>query len=459
MTALATRAGERSAHQQRQRTTEPGWTFSAHLLWWLIAGCICLTIASLVLTPAIGFDPESWIVWARELLGPGNLDTRTGPSWHPLQVLLIAPFTLLTRGQADVYFWLFIARLGALLCVVSAALVAARFAGRVAGLLAAVLVIVSPWWVYDGTLGAAEPLAGALCLFAVLAHLDDRRRLATALLFLVGLIRPEVWPLLGVYAIWLVYRRRLPWWVLALDGLATLAAWGIPELANAGEGAANAAHAAPASADAVHYASPFLRVLVVAVRQGGWLPSLFVVIAAIATAARLRVVGLGTGRGLAAWLSPAAPAELALLAGGLVWVLVVALETQFVGFAGNSRYLEPALAGLTVVAAVTAVRIARNAYVRTGLLVLTTCLTAGSALAANRQNIRGIKKQEQVVTLMRQELKELNCPGRAWTRTRTAWLAELTGESNQAAMRLLHTPPPPTGWYVSCAPANAKVVP
>jgi hypothetical protein len=82
---------------------------------------------------------------AREVAGPTSLTTAGGPAWKPLPVLLIAPFTLFTRGEADVSIWLCIARAGALLAVAGVAAIAGRIAGRHAAVIAGLLVVISPW--------------------------------------------------------------------------------------------------------------------------------------------------------------------------------------------------------------------------------------------------------------------------------------------------------------------------
>ena len=158
-----------------------------------------LAAISLLITKAIAFDPEAWIVWVRELFGPGYLTTGGGPAWKPLPVLVIGPFTWISRGDADVYVWLLIARTGALLAVAGVAALAWRIAGRYAAAIAAVVVVASPWWFYNGILGNAEPLMVALIAGAVLAHDAGARRTAAVLVFAAALVRPEVWPFALVY--------------------------------------------------------------------------------------------------------------------------------------------------------------------------------------------------------------------------------------------------------------------
>ena len=55
--------------------------------------------------------------------------------------------------------------------------------------------------------GNSEGLLVALCLWALERHLDGRRRDAFLLGFAAGLLRPEVWPFLALYGLWLVAGR------------------------------------------------------------------------------------------------------------------------------------------------------------------------------------------------------------------------------------------------------------
>jgi hypothetical protein len=49
--------------------------------------------ASLLLPWSLAFDPQAWVVWGRDVLRL-DLDTRSGPSWKPLPVLIATPLAL-----------------------------------------------------------------------------------------------------------------------------------------------------------------------------------------------------------------------------------------------------------------------------------------------------------------------------------------------------------------------------
>ena len=53
--------------------------------------------------------------------------------------------------------------------------------------------------------GNSEGLLVAFCLWAVERHLDGHRRQAFMLGVLAGLLRPELWPFLLAYGLWLMW--------------------------------------------------------------------------------------------------------------------------------------------------------------------------------------------------------------------------------------------------------------
>ena len=176
----------------------------------IVAACVALAFASLALPSEPSFDPWAWIVWGRELLLL-DLDTTGGPSWKPLPVLFtaaFAPFSLIDEGLPAA-LWLVVARTGALLSIVLAFRVARRLAGGSrwvgigAGAVAAVALAFAPQWLRYAAHGNEVPMAVALMLWGVERHLDGRRAQALVSVFLACLLRPEVFPFLAIYAVWL----------------------------------------------------------------------------------------------------------------------------------------------------------------------------------------------------------------------------------------------------------------
>jgi hypothetical protein len=185
---------------------------SAHALrpWaaGLVLACFALALLSL-LTPSVPTtDPWGWIVWGREVAHL-SLDTSQGgsPSWKPLPVLITTPLSVF--GDSLPEAWLVVARATGLLGLAMVVVMAVRLvAGRrkavaiTAGVVAGVALIVSPGWLRSVLHGYSEPLLLGLIAGAVLAHLNGRRTLPLVLLMLSGLGRPELWAVIGVYALW-----------------------------------------------------------------------------------------------------------------------------------------------------------------------------------------------------------------------------------------------------------------
>ncbi|HEV2770309.1 MAG TPA: hypothetical protein VGV40_09025, partial [Solirubrobacteraceae bacterium] len=84
----------------------------------LLAACVALAAATLLLPGAPTYDPWAWLLWGRELWSL-ELSTAEGPAWKPLTVALAAPLTLFGAAAPDL--WLALARAGALAGVALAA--------------------------------------------------------------------------------------------------------------------------------------------------------------------------------------------------------------------------------------------------------------------------------------------------------------------------------------------------
>jgi hypothetical protein len=327
----------------------------------LVAACLALAALSLLLPWALAFDPWSWVVWGRDVTRL-ELDTAGGPSWKPLPV--VATTFLALAGGAAPALWLLLARAGGLFAVAGAVVLARRLGGAAAAAVAAALAIgLSSWWFFNTALGNSEGLLAAAVLWAVVAHLDGRTRAALALALGAALLRPEAWPFLGLYALWLWRTRRESLGVLALALIPVPVLWFGPDVIGAGGalGASDAARGTASPQSAVNADFPAVEVLL----DFADLLTPPVLVAALAGAA----LGGRTARLLAV--------------GALAWVALVAVMTQ-AGYAGNPRYnVAPAavacvLAGVGV--AVTARRVARPAggpVLAAVLAAATLAFTAG----------------------------------------------------------------------------------
>jgi hypothetical protein len=173
------------------------------LLALLVLGCFALAALSLILPSPPGKDPWAWIIWGREVAHL-NLDTMSGSSWKPLPVLFTTPFSIF--GDAAPQLWILVVRAGALLAVLFAFRVASRLAGTIAGVTAAIAVALAAWPRYVAQ-GNVEPLSAALVLIAVERHLTGHRHQALVCGGLAALGRPELWPFLALYALFVFFRK------------------------------------------------------------------------------------------------------------------------------------------------------------------------------------------------------------------------------------------------------------
>lgn len=320
--------------------------------WTVIAGLIAA--ASLPFGFALAFDASAWVVWGRELWSL-SIDTGAGPSWKPLPLVVTAPFAPLDLGAAA---WLLVARAGALLAVIGAARLGWRTAGWWAVPIVMAAIVASPWWLLNGALGNADPLLGALVVWAVHAHVEDRPRTAFWLLIAGALIRPEVWPFLAGYALLLAVRGRIGWRPVIGAGAGVLALWVVPDLLSSGLESTKGATGTPSAGSAGLTEVPFLSVWADLVEQANWL-----------------VLLVAVGGTFVTWRTGHPQRRVVAVCLGLVaaYVLLVATMAQL-GFAGNPRYLVPAL---TLLAAVAGVAVLAGGSVRAGPAVVGVVVTAG----------------------------------------------------------------------------------
>jgi heme/copper-type cytochrome/quinol oxidase subunit 4 len=382
--------------QPRTRIAARGTRVSVSAPVAVVAGSLALGLLSLLLPSAPTYDPFAWIIWGREITQL-DLNTVDGPSWKPLPVIV----TTLTAplGEASPYIWVAVARAGAIAGVVLAWMLAARLAGWAAGLVAAAGLALMPWWIRNGALGNSEGIMVALVFGAALCHLHGRRGWAFTLAIGAGLLRPEAWPFLGLYCLFLLWedRSRLRWIALGLASLPVL--WLGPELWGSGNAFRASDRAQKPNPDSPAFADN---------------PALEVTKDAIGTAPAAAIVGFGLAAllTLGALRLPASdrlPARrdalTALLLGMLAvaWIALVAIMTVR-GFSGNQRYLITPAALLIVVGAVGVVWAVRALAARPAL-PLAGAAAAGVALTAAfvapdadrvGPTLRGVKYQAEL---------------------------------------------------------------
>jgi hypothetical protein len=333
-----------------------------------VLACIVLAAISAAVLPTVpSYDPWSWIVWGKEVTDPHlSFVVSGGPSWKPLPFLfttVYGPF-----DSAAPTLWVITARAAGLLGLVAAWRLASRLAGggwggALAGLLAAIGVVLTQDWFYYFLRGTSEVMLIGASLWAIDRLLDGHKVQAYLLAVAAGLIRPEWWPFVLLYATWLWFRdpdfagprMRL----LLVAGLFALPFfWFVPPWVGSGNPFLAATHAAEYNG---HLGPDRFRAVVGRGINLQVLPALVFALAAVAIGLRdrnRRLLALGAG--VATW-----------------WVVVIAMTLD--GYPGLERFYLPAAALTCVLGGVGVVSVAQLAG---GALRRRTAATAVSVAVA-----------------------------------------------------------------------------
>jgi hypothetical protein len=216
----------------------------------LIATLVCLALAAIsaaILPTVPSYDPWAWIVWGREVVDPHlSFTVGGGPSWKPLPVIFTTVFGLF--GGAAPTLWVITARAGGLLALAGAfrlarALVGSDVGGAVAGVLAAAGIVLTQDWAYYMFRGTTEPMLIATSLWAVERFLARRYGSAFVLGVLTSLMRPEAWPFLAIYAVWLWVRQPRLRALVVIGVLVVPVSWFVPPWIGSGQPFLAASHA------------------------------------------------------------------------------------------------------------------------------------------------------------------------------------------------------------------------
>jgi hypothetical protein len=200
---------------QFSRTSGPGraWSFVCRYPWWFVAlGVVVFSVVLVRLTGTRpGYDPYGWLVWGYQTLHL-SLDLGGAPSWKPFTYLFNVPFALF--GHWALWLWM--------VTSVASALGGCIFAGRIA---------------YRLTNADREhryaAIAAGVCLAAIDCHLCGHHRWAFGLGVLAALGRPEVWPFVGLYAVWAwLTIPSMRWFIYAGLALIPLLWFGVPTITN-----------------------------------------------------------------------------------------------------------------------------------------------------------------------------------------------------------------------------------
>jgi hypothetical protein len=335
---------------------------------WVVGACVAVSVLSLAVPTALAFDPWAWLVWGREVAG-FDLDTTGGPSWKPLPVLfttVLAPF-----GDLAPTLWLVFARTVGLLGVVLTYRLAARFAGAAAGVLAAGALLLTP----DGgprflrllLEGHSATTEVFLTLWAVESHLDGHRRRTLLIGLAMALLRPEAWPFVGLYGLWL-WAREPRWRPLLVGcGLVVPLLWFGGDWWGSGSPWQGAGAAQVIEDPAWERLTRALDHVAKSVVAPVWIAAGVAVVSAWRRGERALL-----------WMA----------GGALAWNTLVVVMSVGLKYAALSRFLLPSAALLCVLAGIGAVRAARAARGHAGrtaaivLVVLLSVPLVGTRLLA-----------------------------------------------------------------------------
>lgn len=300
------------------------------LVW--IASFPLVAVLSLLVFREATYDPTAWLIWGRQI-AHGTLDTVAGPSWKPLPVAFTTPLSVLGDTGA-MKAWLVVARIAGLLSLLLAYRVAARLGGRGAGAVAALALLLAAEYEFNWIRGNSEGTLVALALLAADRHFAGHHRQAFAAAAGTALLRPDTWPLLALYGLWLIIDRRdLATALLVVGaGIGVALAWFVPEYIGSGDlfrGASRAREPVAGSPGASD--DPFLQTF----RQS----------------ARALSYGVYAGAVLAlaaAWRDR----RVAALAAAAAALMVVVALLASSGFTGNLRYVALPMALLCVLSGV-----------------------------------------------------------------------------------------------------------
>jgi hypothetical protein len=209
--------------------------------WWV--GTVLLVLFSFGLVrwagTRPGYDPYGWLIWGYQTLHL-SLDLGGAPSWKPLTWLFDVPFSLF--GSYALWLWMTTS--------VAISLAGGIFGGRIAYRLVDGPEV-SRWipWVAGAFAGAgvlgtqdyfhyllsnqSDPMIVTFVLAAIDCAMRGRHRWAIVLGVLASLGRPEAWPFLGLYAIWVWRTVPSLRWFLGIALAAIPIAWfGVPTITN-----------------------------------------------------------------------------------------------------------------------------------------------------------------------------------------------------------------------------------
>ncbi len=218
--------------------------------WWLwTTGAIALLAGSAALVvwarTLPSFDAYGWLSWGQRTWH-GGLDTNAAPSWKPLPYLFTVIYAVLGH-HLELRLWMATSAAVAFAGVVFAGRIAYKltapraeraWAGWVAAAFAGLALLALRDELHYGYLhyvlsSQSDPMIVTFALAAIDLGLSGRRRAAFACGVLASLGRPEAWPFLALYSVWLGRRDHASRWLIAAAWALLLTLWfGIPAISS-----------------------------------------------------------------------------------------------------------------------------------------------------------------------------------------------------------------------------------
>jgi hypothetical protein len=210
--------------------------------WWTTGVGLVVLSSALVLWAGTrpSYDAYGWLVWGYQTLHL-TLDLGGAPSWKPLPYLFTVPFALF--GHYQLYLWMVTCVALSLAGSIFAGRIAYRLVGGedrdrrwpaiVAAVFAGVTVLGLEDYMHYILSVQSDPMIVTFTLAAVDMHLSGHRRWAFVFGTLASLGRPEAWPFLGLYSIWIW--RKVPsmrWLMVGGWALIVFMWFGIPTITN-----------------------------------------------------------------------------------------------------------------------------------------------------------------------------------------------------------------------------------
>lgn len=199
MPCLLYAAGVSPTADGARRTLPPAPAFAAAVaavavLLWLVHR-----------SATVNQDTVILLDWGRDLANGRLPDYKAtlSPTPHPLPLLALGLLSL-PGEHPGLTLTVVLSHLAFAMVLVEVVLLGRWLGGWVAGVVAAGVALLSPELLLRGLSGQQDVTGAALVLLALLLALDDPRRRWAPLLVLTaaGLVRPEAWLLLAVWALW-----------------------------------------------------------------------------------------------------------------------------------------------------------------------------------------------------------------------------------------------------------------